>query len=414
MLQSTKDSSRPTVEFQPFAPGFDEDPYPAYEPLRSLRIAYWEQGRTWLVNTYDDILAVFRDKRFTNDPRAWELAGVLEALRSPELDAINHNSLFAMTDQAHARARKLVSPSFTPRSIERTRPMIQGIVDSALDAASGKETLNLVHDFAERIPVRVISTMLHIPEEHDELFHRFAVAAIRQVFPGLLKAEDIPQLLADIREGYTMLSDVIEDRRKNPIDDDILTSLIQAEEQGDTLTKPELISLVATLIVGGSDTTVHLIGFTSYNLLRRPELVKQINDDPGLLKGVLEEVLRFDNSGKVGLPRYATEDVEFAGVKIKKGEMLMLMLQVGMRDGSAFPNPDQFDPGRDTTGLIAFGNGPHYCLGANLARLEGVIAIGSLFRRFPQMTLLEPPTFAPHPAIRKMDTLKVRMRPLEA
>jgi cytochrome P450 len=171
---------------------------------------------------------------------------------------------------------------------------------------------------------------------------------------------------------------------------------------------------VTALLVGGSETTVHLIAFSVFQLLKRPEVLAQVQAEPELWKGVMDEVLRFDNFGKLGITRYALEDLEFAGARIRKGQMVMLMLPAALRDEAVYPNADQFDIRREQSASIAFGNGAHYCIGANLARLEGQVAVGTLFRRFPEIQLLERPTFAPHPAIRKMDSFKVKLGPEKA
>lgn len=403
------DSSRPTVNFNPSAPGYTEDPYPVYARLREAPIRYWAEGNAWIVSRHHEIQTILRDDRFTTDRKAWNLASSLESASIPEVEELNRHGLFSLPDKDHARVRKLVSPLLTPRAVERLRPEIQRIVDERLDAAAGKSELDVVHDFAEHIPVRVIGSMLNIPRELDASFHRFADSAVKQLFIMLMSAEEREKVFAGIREGMAMVHEVIEARRKHPIEGDTLTALIQAEEQGDRLSKPELASLVTALLVGGSETTVHLIAFTVLNLLKRPEILAQVKEEPELMKGVVEEVLRFDNFGKIGIFRYAKEDVEIGGVRIAKGELVLLFLASALRDEAVHADPDRFDPRRDATGSLAFGNGAHYCIGANLARLEAQIAVSSIFRRFPRMTLASPPTFGPHPVIRKMDSFKVHL-----
>jgi cytochrome P450 len=409
MMQTNQQNARPTVDFNPAAPGYTEDPYPVYAKLREAPIRYWSEGHGWIVSRHNEIQSILRDNRFTADRRAWQLASTVEQSSMPEIEELNKHGLFSLPNQDHARVRKLVSPALTPRAVERLRPQIQAIVDERLDAMAGKSVIDVVHDFAEHIPIRVISKMLNIPEERDAAFHRFADSAVKQLFMMLMTPEERERMCAGIRDGMTMVGEVIEERRKNPIEGDILTNLIQSEEQGDRLSKPELVSLVAALLVGGSETTVHLISFMVHNLLQRPEVVAEIQKDPELMKGVVEEVLRFDSFGKLGTFRYATEDVEIGGVRIAKGEMVILFFSAALRDEAAYADPDRFDPRRDAAGSIAFGSGAHYCLGANLARMEGQIAVGSLFRRFPGMKVESPPTFGPHPAIRKMDSFKVRI-----
>jgi cytochrome P450 len=409
MMPSNQDKGRPTIDFNPAAPGYTENPYPVYARLREAPVRYWPEGHGWIVSRHNEIQAILRDPRFTSDRRAWSLAAHMEQGGMPELDELNKHGLFSLPNKDHARVRKLVSPALTPRAVERLRPEIQTIVDERLDAFTGRSVIDVVHDFAEHIPIRVISKMLNIPEERDAVFHSFADAAVKQLFVVLLSPEEREQMRVGIRNGMAMVGEVIEDRRKNPMEGDILTGLIQSEEQGDRLSKPELVSLVAALLVGGSETTVHLISFMVNNLLKRPELVAQVQAEPELMKGVVEEVLRFDNFGKFGTFRYATEDVEIGGVRVAKGEMVILFFSAALHDEAAYPDPHRFDPRRDATGSLTFGHGAHYCIGANLARMEGQIAVGSLFRTFPGMKIESEPTFGPHPAIRKMDSFKVRL-----
>ena len=402
----------PAIAFNPFAPGFDQDPYPAYEELREKApVHYWEEGRGFLVSRFDDIMAVIRDDRFTPDAAAWELASTMAATIIPAMAELSRGSLFSLSNKDHARVRKLLSPALTPRAIERLRPDVQRIVDASLAAAEGADTFDVARHFAEHIPARVIAAMLKIPAVAEGAFERFAGAVVQAIFPAMMTPEIRERLSKEITEGVALVREVIDERRRSPLENDILTTLIQTEEQGDKLNADELLSLVAALVVGGSETTVHLIDFTVLNLLRRPEVLEQVKAEPELLRGVLDEVLRFDFFGKAGITRYALEDVEVGGVAIKKGQMVMLMLGAGLRDHAAFNKADVFDIRRQTNASIAFGNGAHYCIGANLARLEGQVAVGTLLSRFPEMKLEEPPVFGRHPVIRKMESLKVRLRP---
>jgi cytochrome P450 enzyme len=414
MIQNEREqSAQPAIDFRPYAPGFDENPHPVFQQLREQApVYYWADGRAWIVSKHDDILSLVRDKRFTPDRAKWEHAGGggIDHI-SPELQELNREGLFSLSDQAHARVRKLVSPALTPRAIERLRPEIQAIVDDVLDAVAAKGTIEVVSDFADQIPARVIGSMLKIPRGREQLFQNFTYAVVKTFMPGLVATEDIPGLRRDIAEGIRLVSETIEERRHNPLEDDILTNLIQTEEQGDRLSKPELLSLVSALIVGGFETTVHLIGFTVLNMLRRPEVFEQVKAEPDLVKNLVEEVLRHDNFGKLGIARYALEDVEISGVTIKKGQMAILSLGSGLRDESVYDKAETFDIRRNTTASIAFGNGAHFCIGANLARLELQVAIATMIRRFPEMRMASEPTFGPHPVIRKLDKLLVDLRP---
>lgn len=410
----TNAEARPAVQFNPYAPGHDANPHPALAKLRAeAPISYWEQGRGWLISRYEDAIAVLRDnKRFSSSRADWEFAAMVGAAGTiPELAELNKYSLLSLSGQDHARVRKLVSPALTPRAVERLRPEIQAIVDELLDAAEARGRLDVVADLAEHVPSRVIGTMLKMPKGQEALFLRFTYAVVRSIIPSLLRPEDVPALRTDIREGVQLLREVIEARRRNPLENDILTTLIQTEEQGDKLNTQELLSLMSSLIVGGFETTMHLIAFTVYELLLRPDVLAQVQADPELLKNAIEEVLRFDHFGKLGVSRYPLEDVEIGGVRIRKGQMMLLLLGSALRDEAAFDKAEVFDVRRNTNASIAFGHGAHFCIGASLARLEVQIAVGTLLRRFPELRLVKPPSFGPHPVIRQMRDLEVQLSP---
>ncbi|WNG50933.1 cytochrome P450 [Archangium minus] len=408
--QTNPSENPPAVQFNPYAPGYDVNPHPALEKLRAQApIFYWEQGRCWVVSRYEDGLTVLRDdKRFSPNRDDWEFASVLgsDAL-IPEMEELNKNGLFALGERNHARVRRLVSPAFTPRATERLRPEIQAIVDELLDSVAAKGRVNMVHEFSERIPARVIGSMLKIPKGNEALFVDFTNAVAKSVFAGALAPEELAPLRRQIREGIVLVTETIEDRRRNPRENDLLTTLIQTEEQGDKLNKQELLALVSSLIVGGFETTVHLFSFCVYNLLQYPEVFAEVKARPELTKNLVEEVLRFDNFVKMGPARYALEDVELGGMPIKKGQMLVVLVGSALRDERAFDKADVFDIQRNANSSIAFGHGAHYCLGAYLARLMAQISMESLVRRFPELRLVKQPSFGPHSLMRKMEVLEV-------
>ncbi|WP_437753620.1 cytochrome P450 [Sorangium sp. So ce1389] len=206
------------------------------------------------------------------------------------------------------------------------------------------------------------------------------------------------------------MSDTIEERRRKPLDNDVLTLLIQAEEQGDRPSKDELVALIAAVLMGGTETTVHLVCFATYNLIRSPGALAAVRREPELVRNVIEETLRHDDVGKLGIPRRALEDVDVQGARIKKGQMVMAMLSSALRAEAVYPRASAFDLRRGADAGIAFGGGAHYCIGASLARLEGRIAIDTLLSRFPEMELAGPAIFASHPPTRKMTSLPVRLR----
>jgi cytochrome P450 len=402
--------SRAPLTFDPFAPGFDANPHAVLRALREADpVHWWAGGRAWLVTRYDDVEACLRDRRLSTDYRDWEHAAPRKAGEPPTaLQRLMDGGLFSMPEADHVRVRRLVSPTFTPRGVEKLRAATQQIVDDALAAAGARpgEPFDVARDFAERVPLRVIGTMVGVQERDEASFRRFASAVVEAVNSPWLSHEQMQERLAVLPEGVAMLEGLIEERRRRPTDD-LLSGLVAAEEAGDRLSNAELISLVAVLIVAGSETTVHLIDFGVLTLLRHPEQLRLVLDDPALLKNAIEEILRYDLFGKVGLMRFAREDFALRDRPIRKGQMVAVSITSALRDPAAFPEPDRFDVRRDNAASIAFGVGAHHCLGAWLARLEGQVALSTLLTRFPHMRLAGEPTFGRHASVRKMETLPV-------
>jgi cytochrome P450 len=287
------------------------------------------------------------------------------------------------------------------------RDGVQKIVDEALALIEPVDgTFNVTH-FADYIPLRGISTVLGIPPEHDPTFRRFGQSVVDANNPAQTPEERV-RALAPFGEGAELLRKLIEERRRDP-GPDVLSTLIQAEEAGERLSHDELIALVMALISAGSETTVHLICFATYNLLRHPEQLALVKADPALMRNALDEVLRFDSFGKNGVPRFAVEATELSGVQLRKGQMVYPHLPAALRDSDVFPDAGTFDIRRDRIANISFGTGPHHCVGAALARIEGELAVAGLLSRFPTLQLAGEPVYAPHAFLRKMEVLPLRL-----
>jgi len=388
-------------KFDPFDPGFDRDPHPMLRILREQHpVYYWDIGRAWLVSRYDDCVTVLRDARFSVDRSHWKHAA---SLPTSSTDALYQEGLFGLAPEAHLRVRRLASPSFTPRAIERRRPEILALVEALLEDVGESPTFDLVQQFAGLLPVRAISGILGVARAHEDAFRSYSQAVIRGVNP-MLRAAQGPELGAVLAAGRALLLDEIEDRRRAPRED-LLSDLVRAEEAGDRLSSAELVALVTSLVIAGSETTTHLIGFGVLDLLGQPELLAELRARPERMPLAIDELLRFDLFSKLGVPRYTLEPVEIADTKLERGEMVLPMLAAALRDPRRFPDPDRFDIDRDQRHNIAFGHGPHYCLGAPLARLEGELALTELFRRYPALRLEREPSFEPHPMMRSLSSV---------
>lgn len=406
MTESTTPATG-TFAFDPDDPGYTRNPYPTYNWLRSQPPYLWAKHDAWIFSRYDDVVTIMRDyRRFTPNWADWEHAARFTSDgQVHDYDRLMASGLFALPHDGHVRLRKLVSPAFTPRAIERMRDKVQAIVDDALDHIEVQDGRFDVAGLAEHIPLRAISAVLGIPRTREPEFRRFGVSVIDASDRRLTPAARLA-VLEPFTPGLELLRAVIDERVRQPADD-LLSMLIAAEEAGDRLNHDELLSLVMALIAAGSETTVHLICFAVYTLLRHPAELARLRADPSLVRGAIEEVLRFDSFGKNGVPRFARDDVEIGGVRVRKGQMIYPLLPAALRDPDAFPRADVFDIGRDQTANVTFGTGPHHCVGAALARLEGEIAITTLFARFPSLRLVGDPVFAPHSFLRKMESLPV-------
>jgi cytochrome P450 len=389
-------------------PAFVKDPYPTYKWLREEAPAYrWaSRGDAIVVSRHEDVKAAVTDRRFSNDYRLWEFSR--EAQWPPEhaeYKRIQDNGLFSLPDADHIRVRKLVSGAFTPRAADRMKGEIQRAVDEIIAEVVTGDTFN-IRDITEPLPMRVISDMLKIPEGLRAEFRAYGLAAIRS---SILfnDPQEVFRLIAPMPRWIGMLREVIADRAKDLQSDDLLSTLISARDGGSKLNEDELISLVQALIVAGSDTTVHAATWGMYSLLRHPDQLARLRAEPGLLRNAVEETLRYDLFGKGGVPKFAKEEMEFVGTKVRKGQMVIPFIPAALHDEKVFPEPEKFDIRRDVSQTIAFSAGQHFCLGAGLARAELDVVIGTLVQRFPKMKLIGEAEIAPHPIMRSIERLQV-------
>ncbi|PCC69169.1 Cytochrome P450 [Nannocystis exedens] len=397
--------------FDPSDLGFIADPYPTYRLLREQAPVYrWEPARIWVVSRYHDVVTVLRDRRFSLDDSHWEFASPPPAGAQPTAyQALMKNSLFRLPEVDHQRIRRLVAPAMSPRTLVGLQRDVDAIVGDVLDRLAGRDDVDIAREFSERIPLRVIGRMLQIPERHEETFRRFGLALIDSISVAL-SPDEFAATIAPIPAGLDMLNEVIEERRRDH-EPGLLTAWIEAEEAGERLTRDELVALAGSMITAGTDTAVQLVSFAVLDLLRHPDQLARLRADPGLVRGAVDEVLRFDHFGKGGVPRFPLEDLELGGRQIRRGEMVIGLVGSALRDPDVFPDPDRFDIGRSQAQSIAFGSGPHFCAGASLGRMMSQTAVLSLVTRYPELALAGPPTFESHAFLRKLSHLPVRLGP---
>ena len=373
--------------FNPLSPDFIRDPYPHYERLRNTDPMHVNAHGAFVASRHAEISLVIRDKRFGKDfvDRTIRRYGP-RAMDEPMFRSMSHWML-QQDPPDHTRLRGLVVKAFTARRIEDMRPRIQEVVDQTIDAVFEKGHMDLIEDFAFRLPVTIICDMLGIPEEHREVFYNGSRNGGRILDPVPLSPEEITQ--ANMVDAMTKMyfEPLFEIRRRNP-GNDLITQLIQAEEAGDKLSNEEMTANIILLFGAGHETTVNLIGNGLLALYRNPDQLALLKANPSLTTNAIEEFLRYDSSVQM-TGRVALEDIEdIGGKRIPKGENVLCLLGSANRDPAVYPDrPERLDITRPNVRPLSFGGGIHFCLGAQLARLEAEVAISSLLRRLPELKL---------------------------
>ena len=373
--------------FNPLSPDFIRDPYPHYERLRNTDPMHVNAHGAFVASRHAEVSLVLRDKRFGKDyvERTIRRYGP-KIMDEPMFRSMSHWML-QQDPPDHTRLRGLVVKAFTARRIEDMRPRIREVVDQTIDAVFEKGHMDLIEDFAFRLPVTIICDMLGIPEEHREVFYKGSRNGGRILDPVPLTPEEITQ--ANMVDAMTKMyfEPLFEMRRRNP-GHDLITQLIQAEEAGDKLTNEEMTANIILLFGAGHETTVNLIGNGLLALYRNPDQLALLKANPSLMTNAIEEFLRYDSSVQM-TGRVALEDVEdIGGKRIPKGESVLCLLGSANRDPAVYPErPDRLDITRPNVRPLSFGGGIHFCLGAQLARIEAEIAISTLLRRLPELKL---------------------------
>jgi cytochrome P450 len=378
--------------FNPWLEENRRDPVPAFRRLREsapIRHNRW-QG-SWVLTRYEDVAAVLRDPRFTTDRTTLAPFRFMRwaSRRHPDFVSLLDRNLLMLDGEEHRSVRSLVSKAFTPRRVEALRPRVEAIVDELLDAAARRGEMELVRDLAHPLPVVVIAELLGVPLEDRERFRVWSseVVEILDLMSGregLRPAWRGAEGLAGYFRG------LLAERRRAP-KDDLLSAILAAEEDGRALGEADVLALCALLLAAGHETTTNLIGNAVLALLRHPGERKRLQEDPSLMPSAVEEFLRFDSPVQV-TDRVITEDLDFRGHAFRRGQLAICMLGAANHDPARFPDPDRLDVARGDRGHLAFGLGPHVCIGAPLARLEAEVALAGLLRRFPNFTgPTEPP-----------------------
>ena len=358
-------------KYDPFADATMAEPASTYDFLHAMSpVDFYEtyDPPFYTLSRYDDVLDALMDietfsSEFGQGPRFTPPAGMLS--NPPD----------------HTFFRGLVQKAFTPKSIKELQPRIEALATELLDGVDGQDTFDAHDDYGFPLPVTIIAEVLGIPDGDLHLFKRWSDASVEA-----MGAEDPTPWLADLTAMGAYIAGVIADRRTNP-GDDLVTRLVQVETDGKGLDNDDILSIVNQLLVGGNETTTSLITNCIWRLLQQPELYQRVVEDPSLVNRAIEESLRFDPP-VLGLYRNTTRDVEIRGQIIPEGSKVMLHYAAANRDPDKYDDPHTFSLDRPPSRHLAFGLGVHFCLGSELARMEGRVALDTLVRRCPDLSLV--------------------------
>ncbi len=384
--------TQPIFDQSLLTPEFFADPYPICYRLRSEAPVYWSDVmESWVLTRYNDVNACLRDsKLFSNAGRMTALVNQLPKEQQRQMEAFKshfEHGLMHSDPPIHTRLRGLVNKAFTPRVVESVREQVQAVTDRLLDGIQSKEGMDVIRDLAYPLPAMVISTFLGLPVKDLDRFKRWSDDIMSVLGTGRADINKIASAQDSILEMREYLGELMAERRQCP-KEDLLSNLLAAEEHGNKLTTAELLATVVTMFVAGHETTTNLIGNGLLALLRHPDQLQQLRENPLLITATTEESLRYD-SPLFRMFRIAAEDIEMNGQRLRKGDAVSPMIGAANHDPDQFPNPDRFDIHRRENRHIAFGTGIHFCIGAPLARLEGPIAILTILRRFPKLRLAD-------------------------
>ena len=392
------------VAYNPLSSSLHANPYPKYRQLREKDPVHRSPMLGgWVLTRYDDIDSVLRDwKRFSSGD---------DSRRRRNQDNhpfANEPPSMLFTDPPdHTRLRGLVSKAFTPRSIGAMGPRVREIVDELLDEIDESGEVDIIDALAFPLPMIVIAEMLGVPAKDRDRFRAWSAPVARTLEPTITQ-DELHNAAEAAKELQAYFEQLIAVRRDAP-GEDLMSLLIAAEEEGDSLSQAELLVTLRLLLVAGNETTTNLIANGLLALLDHPEQLARLREQPTLIDSAIDELLRFDSPVQTD-GRTAIENLEISGHTIRAGEQVLLLLGAANRDPNHFADPEELDIGREDTSHIAFGRGLHHCLGAPLARLEAAAPLQALLARFSRIELAgDRPRFKDHIVLRGLESLPVHL-----
>jgi cytochrome P450 len=377
-----------SFDIERLTPDFYADPYPTYRALRQHEPVKLLPNGSYFLTRYDDLVSAYKNTKIFSSDKKKEY---FPKYGNSPLYEHHTTSLVFNDPPAHTRVRRLIMGALSPRAIAGMEPDLIALVDRLLDALAAKGKVDLIDDFASAIPIEVIGNLLDVPLQERGPLRGWSLAIL-----GALEPVIGPDVFARgnkaVRDFLAYLEILVERRRAKPgnPERDVLTRLIQGEDNGERLTEKELLHNCIFLLNAGHETTTNLIGNGLVALSGNASQKKRLIENPDTIKAAVEEILRFESSNQLG-NRMTTEQVELGGVTLAAGTPVTLCIGAANRDPRQFTDPETFDIGRTPNRHLAFGTGAHQCAGMALARLEGGIAISRFLARFPAFSLSGPP-----------------------
>ncbi|HEU0081573.1 MAG TPA: cytochrome P450 [Bradyrhizobium sp.] len=377
-----------TFDIEKLTPEFYANPYPTYRALREHAPVKRLPNGSWFLTRYDDLVAIYKNtKLFSSDKKREFFPKYGDSL----LYEHHTTSLVFNDPPAHTRVRRLIMGALSPRAIAEMEPYLIALVDRLLDKLAEKREVELIGDFASAIPVEVIGNLLDVPHDERDPLRDWSLAILGALEPVIGEAQFSRGNKA-VRQFLDYLETLVERRRAKPgnPERDVLTRLIQGEDNGERLSAKELLHNCIFLLNAGHETTTNLIGNGLVALSENPDQKTRVIDSPALIRTAIDEFLRYESSNQLG-NRITTDAVEIGGVTMPAGTPVTLCIGAANRDPAQFADPETLDVRRTPNRHLAFATGAHQCAGMALARLEGAIAIGRFLARFPVYALSGPP-----------------------
>jgi cytochrome P450 len=388
------------------------NPYPLYAELRKTPVTRQADG-TYVVSTYNEIVALLHDPRVSSDPHRHPgfddaKPAAEESLPGLPLSFINHDP------PEHDRLRELAmqrfGPPCSPGWIEGMRPWLAEVATGLIDKLTGRSPVDIVDDFAYPLPVTAICRILGVPREDQPRFHVWADAIITTVDPTTGTFAERMRKRQQVQAELGQYLGELADARARQPGDDLISGLLTATGPHGPMSREDVLSTGSLLLVAGHETTVNLITNGMLTLLRHPDVLDRLRREPGMVTGLVEELLRYEPPVQMRTNRVTMADIDVGGVTIPAGSPLAVVLAAGNRDPNRFPDPDRFNPDRTDNEHLSFNSGIHYCFGAPLARAEAQVALPALARRLVNPRLVtDPPPYRPSPELRGPRHLQVEI-----